>query len=168
MNPIITAILGAAAELAVPRVKDVLTERFGENGKLAGQVVEKVAQKAGVPIEALPKIGTDALQKAILDAEPETADMLDRYLRGQELSNETIALDYQKEQWWAWGWRPAWMWLLGLLWLYHLVIQPLLHASVLPALTPFASSDLLAVSGIFMTLYMGGHTAKKVIAPSGR
>lgn len=164
MNPIVTTILGAAAELAVPKVKEILTDKLGDNGKLVGQVVEKVAQKAGVPIEAIPKIGTDALQKAILQAEPETAELLAGLNRTQELTNEAVALDYQKEQWWAWGWRPAWMWLLLVLWLYHLVIQPILQATIIRDLALTASSDLLAVSGIFMTLYMGGHTAKKFIS----
>lgn len=168
MNPVIPIILGAARELAVPKIKQVLEDRLGDHGKLAGLVVEKIAEKAGVPLENIPKLGTDALQGAILDAEPETAELLDRHLRGQVIMGETIALDYQKEQWWAWGWRPAWMWMLGFLWLYQLILFPILKAAVLPALPAIDTTDLLGVTGIFITFYMGGHTAKKAIASFGR
>ena len=165
MNPIVIAILKSASELAVPRVKEILENKLGDKGVLVGQVVEKIAQKAGVVPDELPKLGTDALQRAIIDTEPETPELLAQLNAGQSIMVESIALDYQKEQWWAWGWRPAWMWLLGFLWTYQLLLQPIVKAAFLPDLPQLASSDLLAVSGIYMTLYLGGHTAKKVLAP---
>lgn len=166
MSFIATAILDAAAELAVPRIKTMLQDKFGAGGKVAGKVIDKVAEKAGVTPEALPKIGTDKLQTAVIEAEKDSVDLWELYVQSQSLMNDTIALDYQKEQWWAWGWRPAWMWLLGFLWVYQMTLQPIIRAALLPDLEMRDSADLLAVSGIFMALYMGGHTAKKVIPGS--
>jgi hypothetical protein len=166
MSFIAGTILDAAAELAVPRIKTMLQEKFGTGGKVAGKVIDKVAEKAGVSPEAIPKLGTDKLQQAIIETESDSVELWELYIQSQSLMNDTIALDYKKEQWWAWGWRPAWMWLLGFLWAYQLMLQPIIRASLLPDLEMLDSADLLAVSGIFMALYMGGHTAKKVIPGS--
>lgn len=162
MAPLAGILLGAAADLIVPSFKKALQTGSAD---LTGKVIDKVAEKLGVPAGSLPHFeGNENLKGAIIAAEPEVAEILAEHNRAHQLLNESLALDYQKEQWWAWGWRPAWMWMLGFLWVYLIIGEPILKAALLPTLVGIGVSDLLAVSSIFMALYMGGHTAKETLA----
>jgi hypothetical protein len=52
------------------------------------------------------------------------------------------------------AWRPAGMWTILLLWIWALVPAPLLKL-------PIDMSSLAAFTTLYLTLYMGGHTAKE-------
>lgn len=163
MSVIGAIILDVAAGLGVPYIKKVLTDLTG-GGSIAGEVIDAIAKEAGVDPEAIPALPKDQLEEAILKAEPQAAELWISYIESQRLMGDTIELDYAKEPWWAWAWRPLWMWLLGFLWLYVLVAQPVVKALLLPDLEAVDVALLMTVTGVFVTFYMGGHTAKDWIS----
>ncbi|THK38638.1 hypothetical protein EHS39_09020 [Ensifer sp. MPMI2T] len=162
MSAIGAIILDVAAGLGVPYIKKILTDLTGA-GPIAGEVIDAIAKEAGVTPAEIPTIAKEApgtLESAIVKAEPAAAELWISYVESQRLMGETIALDYEKEPWWAWAWRPLWMWLLGFLWGYVFVAQPILKAALLKDLQTVDVTLLMTVTGIFVTFYMGGHTAK--------
>jgi hypothetical protein len=89
-----------------------------------------------------------ALQKANLDTYAET--MRAEFARG----------------WFYSAWRPAGMWLVLGCWAFALLPAPWLRIAV-------PMPDLVSFTGLYLTLYMGGHTAKEWFsahygAPKGR
>ncbi len=165
MSALASVILAGAAELAVPFIKKLLADRIGgTGGDLAGDVVDVVAGKLGVPAERIPEIARqepERLEEAILAAEPETADLYLAYVESQRLANELQMAEMTKEQTWSWAWRPAWMWFLGFLWFWRIVLVPATDAAI--GSTMAAAIDLATLAWLttlFAGFYMGGHTIK--------
>lgn len=165
MSAIATIILAQAAELAVPFVKKLLAEKIGgAGGDLAGQVIDVVAEKLGAPAENIPEIARqepERLEEAILAAEPDTAELYLAYVESQRLANQLQLAEMAKEQTWSWAWRPAWMWFLGFLWLWRIVVVPATDASIGSAMAAAIDITTLAwLTTLFAGFYMGGHTFK--------
>ena len=81
MSAIAAVILDAAAGLAVPFIKKILADKLGDGGKLAGEVIDTVAGKLGVPPSDIPTVAESdptAVQEAIIAAEPVAADLVRR------------------------------------------------------------------------------------------
>ena len=158
-------IINAAGKLAVPVIKKVLGDRLGgASGELAGQVIDIIAEKAGVAPEKLPEIPEPDLRDAIRAAEPEAAELLVQHVESQRLMNENLKDEMNKsEATWTWAWRPGWMWLLAFLWLYALIIRPIANAALPVSIEAVDLTILMTLTGVFTGLYMGGHTALKGI-----
>jgi hypothetical protein len=135
---------------------DVLADRLGVDtaqvppGKLPEAVVERY--------EANPNVASAIIKE--LEADPAVI------LAGVEQQKETntLLLAEMKEPLWTWAWRPLGMYGLGFLWMWNVVILHLLNAVLKWALPPTDLWLLLQLSGLYMTLYMGGHTLKDFIA----
>lgn len=162
MSAAVAAILGVAGNLAVPYIKKILTSTFGAGGKLAGDVVDQVARHLGVSADEIPSVPEAEVADALVQVEPYAAEIWAAMVQSQALTLDSIKLDYAKEPWWAWAWRPAWMWILAAVWIYALIIQPIVKAVWVPDLAFIDMSILMALTGLMMTLYMGGHTVKSV------
>lgn len=160
--PIIaSAVLQAIGGLAVPYLKRVL---LGENQGLAGQVIDQLASAAGIPVADLPAVAKSdpgIIEQAAMAVEPDAASA---WIESQRLTNESVAMDYAKEPWWAWAWRPFWMWLLAALWVHALVLQPYARVLLGQDLQPVDAGLLMTLTGVFVAFYMGGHTAKSLLA----
>lgn len=59
------------------------------------------------------------------------------------------------------------MYLLGFLWLWNLVILHVANAAWKIALPPLDTANLLALTGLFLSLYMGGHTVLRALGKTG-
>ena len=136
----------------------------GPAGGIAVTVGREIAQALGAD-------GPDGVARAIKD-DPRAMEELERY---QALNAEKLALLAQEQDhmrailereddgpWFKWGWRPAIMWLIGFLWLYSLVLVHFLNGVTDLALPVAPLEHLLAFTGLFLSLYMGGHTVKSV------
>lgn len=154
------AILAAIASgVIAPTIKKILADKLGAGGELAGQVIDIIAEKAGVPADKLDEAPN--LPAAIEAAEPE---VLALYNESQRLMNENIAGERDAGgPVWTWAWRPAWMWLLGFLWLYGFVLRPLVNAALGASIEAIDLGILMTLTGVFTTLYMGGNTAIRSI-----
>ena len=88
----------------------------------------------------------------------------------QEAENAELSLvneqlrDQAKGPWFGWAWRPAGMWGVGFLWLWAIVILHLLNAIMKWAIPQPDLTVLLSLTGLYCTLYMGGHTFKDFVA----
>jgi hypothetical protein len=161
MNAVVSILLAAAGDLAVPIIKRVLSNKFGgASGEIAGKVIDAIAGKAGVVPEALPTLPGDRLQDALIAAEPEAVAILVQHVESQRLMNETLKAELDKGgPTWTWAWRPGWMWLLAFVWLYALILRPLTNAALSVSIEAVDLTILMTLTGVFTGLYMGGHTA---------
>lgn len=162
MSVIGALILEAAGKLALPFVKKILGEKIGGEG-LAGELIDVIAEKIGVPAEKLPDADPAALEKALVEAEPVAAELLAQFVESQRLATELQQAEIAKGPVWAWAWRPGWMWLLGLFWLYGLMLRPIANAAFDGSIEPIDLSILMALIGAYLALYMGGHTVKDAV-----
>ncbi|MCB1395927.1 MAG: hypothetical protein KDJ98_08135 [Rhodobacteraceae bacterium] len=158
-----TALTALALQIGVPLVGQVLSRRIGgANAQLATDVVGAIARRLGVsPAEAEALVDTD--QGRVIDAMRQTeADMPEVIALHAAALEEQFAL-LQAEQrgpWWGWAWRPLMMWLLAFLWLWTVVLLHVANAVWRIALPPIDTGALLSLTGLYMALYMGGHTIK--------
>jgi len=162
MSAIGAVILAAAGKLALPFVKKILGDKIGGEG-LAGELIDVIAEKIGVPAERLPEAEPGALEKALVEVEPLAAELLAQHVESQRLAAALQHAEIGKGPFWTWAWRPGWMWLLGLFWLYGLVLRPVVNAAFAAAIEPVDLSILMALTGAYLALYMGGHTVKDAV-----
>lgn len=110
------------------------------------------------------------LEKAVLAVEAEAPEILLAWNDRQRMTSELLLAEMNSgEAAWTWAWRPGGMYALGFAWLLYIFVWPLLNlflrlmgASVeLQLIVDVAT--LLALSGGFISLYMGGHTVLKGI-----
>lgn len=166
MSAIAAILLEAAGSLAVPVIKKILGDKIGgAGGELAGNVIDIIAGQAGVPVEKLPDVKPAELDKAIVAAEPMAVELLTLHVESQRLMNENLQAELDKGgPVWTWGWRPGWMWLLAVFWLYALILRPVVNAAFGASIEALDMGVLMTLTGLYMTAYLGGHTVKDVVA----
>lgn len=161
-----SAILTIASQIGAPLIRQVLSSRLGDrNAELATSVAEAVARRAGVGVGELERLAEEN-QPRMVDAVRETEammpEMIALYAQGLERQNALLQSE-QKGPWWGWAWRPFMMWLLAFLWLWNIVILHVANAIWRIALPPTDFTSLLSLTGLYMALYMGGHTLKDLV-----
>jgi hypothetical protein len=171
MSAIATILLGVAAKVGAPIVKSILQEHIGGlAGKVGGSLIDAIAEKAGVAPAELPNLPEKELEKAVLEVERADApELLTHLLESQRLANELMMKEMDSGPFWSWAWRPGGMYVIGFWWMLYILVWPLLNLF----LRLFGASEqletivdvatLLAISGGFISLYMGGYTALKGI-----
>lgn len=167
MSALLTGILiDAAGKVGAPIVKGLLEKYLGGTaGEMGGKVIDAIAEKAGVPPADLPTVPADDLGAAVQAVEAETPELVAQWVESQRLSNELMQAEMDKDGGtWTWAWRPAWMWLLAFLWTYALVLRPLANAAIGAAIEAVDVSMLMTLTGAYLALYMGGHTAKRIFS----
>ncbi|WP_299370460.1 hypothetical protein [uncultured Tateyamaria sp.] len=161
------ALLSLATQIGAPIVSRVLANKIGPAGAaLAGEVLQAVAQRAGVApdeLDAVADATPDLVVGAIREVEQIAPGMVALHTLLAEEQFKLQHAELNKEHWIAWAWRPLWMMLLGLLWVWTLIVAHLLNAVWKWAL-PTDAATLMALTGLFLTLYMGGHTVKDAIS----
>lgn len=170
MSLIAAAIAAAATRVGANMVKAVVGQALGAGageiaGGLAGSVIDKIAGRAGVEPAALPDLADrepEILENAVRDTEaamPELIALWQAGLAGQFALAQTEA----KEGFLQSFWRPAWMYLLAIFWVWRIMALPVLNRVF--GGTPIELVDfavLLTLTSWFMALYMGGHTIKEL------
>jgi hypothetical protein len=164
-------LLDIAKKVGAPFVRKILEEEIGGTaGKLGGAVIDAIAGKADVSPTALPDVPPTVLEKAVLAVEADAPELVLAWNEQQRMANELqLAEMQQSESTWTWAWRPAGMYLLGFFWLLYVLVYPLLNlflrlfGATAELQTMVDVATLLAVSGGFISLYMGGHTILKGI-----
>lgn len=162
MNPLIALALKSG----LPVVEKLLSKKIGDqDGQLATSVIKAIADRVGTTPEGLPA-ATEEMPGRVIEAmrevERATPDMIAAYDRDMQLQLATLAAE-QDEPVWMRAWRPAGMYLLGFLWLWNSVMLHVANAIWKIALPPMPFADLIQLSGLYMALYMGGHTVKDVV-----
>ncbi|MFN3938717.1 MAG: hypothetical protein ACK4KW_14205 [Gemmobacter sp.] len=164
-------LAGLAAQIGVGLLEKILSDRIGAaNGKLAADVVRAVAQRARVePAELDGLVETDPGR--VIDAMREVERLAPELVALHAAEVEAAAALARSEgegPVWMRAWRPAGMYLLGLLWVWNAIALHVANAVWKIALPPMPFEQLIQLSGLYMGLYMGGHTVKDLAAKWGR
>ncbi|WP_295805954.1 3TM-type holin [uncultured Nitratireductor sp.] len=168
----IPIVLEVAKRVGAPMVERVLTEYLGKpTGEFAGSLAEQVidavqGRTAGRSTDGLQ----EPLDDAVLDVEANVMpDLIFAQVEQQREANRLQLAEMDKGPTWTWGWRPATMWMIAGLWLFLAIIVPMINLML--ALMGASAhvvlildmGTLLTLTGIYMGLYMGGHTVKSSI-----
>lgn len=151
MNDLIQALVKAGAPI-------LGTVIGGPVGTLAGAAIGALA-------EALGTQPTPEAVKSAIETRPDATTIVKEVdtnkgpelyaLMMKEADNYAAIISQDAEHGWFYtAWRPAGMWLVLAMWPFAVILAPFFRITV-----PMA--DLVAFTGLYLTLYMGGHTAKE-------
>jgi hypothetical protein len=162
MSALASILIGSAVRVGAPVVKRLIEDNLGKTaGSVAETVIDAIAGEAGVTVDQLPSLPAEALDRAVATVEAETPELVAAYVAQQREANRLMLAEMDKGGAWTWAWRPATMWMIGALWLWSLVLVPLVNA-LSGATVPLFLGELTFLTGIYLGLYMGGHTAKEI------
>lgn len=161
-----SALAALALQAGLPILEQVLSRKLGDqNGTLAMTVIRAVADRAGSTSEELPALATEnpgRVIDAMREVERMTPEMVGLYAAG--LQGQFALLQSEADEpLWARAWRPGGMYLVMFLWLWNIVILHVANAIWKIALPPAPFDALGWLTGIYFSLYMGGHTVKDVV-----
>lgn len=168
-NPLGKLLTDIGAPLLKRIVEETAPKPFDKIGSLA---IDVIAEKIGADptpesIVASYQSDPDVVTQQILALEQDPNVIL-AGVEQQRLTNELLLAEMDaskpKEPWWVWAWRPAGMWGLGVLWFWSIIGLHVLNAIFKIKLPQPDLQVLLALSGLYMTLYMGGHTLKDFVS----
>ncbi|WP_299165822.1 hypothetical protein [uncultured Tateyamaria sp.] len=161
----LNALLPLAVQFGLPMLENVLNNKFGgQGGALATTVVREVARKSGVEVDQLEQYAADhpdVVEVAMRDVEAMAPEMIQLYTAGLEGQFALLQAE-QRGVLWKSAWRPGWMYLLGVLWVWNIIGLHMINAIWKWQLPPVDYSILLQLTGLFMALLMGGHTLKDI------
>ena len=164
------ALATIALQTGLPMVERILSRKLGDaGGQLASTVVRSIATRLSESpenLEALVAQNPGRVIDAMREVERSAPEILAAYDRDLQLQLATLEAE-QDEPTWHKAWRPGWMYLLGFLWLWNLVLLHVANAFWKITLPPLPTTDLLALTGMFLALYMGGHTVLRLMGKAG-
>jgi hypothetical protein len=165
----IPLLINLALQAGMPSIRAILERKLGDaGGGLAADVIGTIAARAGVKPDELEAVATESPGK-IIDAmrqvEPMTPELIALYTKGLEQQFTLLQAEMAEGGWKA-AWRPAGMWFLLFLWFWQVIGLHVLNAIFRIALPPMPWDQLIYFSGLYMGLYMGGHTLKALASKS--
>jgi hypothetical protein len=170
MSAIGAILVGVASKVGATLVKDVLHRNLGgaageAGGALVDSVIGRIAEKAGVTPDKLPDLPEKELEDAVTATEPDMPELILAQVESQKEANrlQLAEMDDKHRPAWTWTWRPATMWMIGFMWLWSLVVVPLVNA-VAGSDIPIHLDKLVWLTVTYLALYMGGHTIKAGLA----
>lgn len=169
------ALISIAAQIGAPLVRDILARKIGgKNAELAETVVKAVADRAGVPVERIgetARAGGGPAEEVREAIRAVNADLAPHLVALHEAELETKLRIFEAERSEPAAvrmWRPIGMYFTFLLWAWNTMLLHVANAWWLIALPPTPWDVLLAWTGLYLSLYMGGHTVKAVAESWGR
>lgn len=160
-------LIAIAVQAGLPSIAAILQRKLGDaGGGLAADVLGAIASRAGVTPDQLDATAAEnpgRLIDAMRQVEPMTPELIALYTRGLEHQFTLLQAEMAEGGWKA-SWRPAGMWFVLFLWLWQVVILHVANAIWRIALPPMPWDQLIYFSGLYMGLYMGGHTIKDAVA----
>lgn len=160
------ALIALATEIGAPIVRRILADRIGPgNALLAEQVVGAVAERVGVPVDALEDFARrqpSNVKNAISEVEGITPELVQIVVAETQAREAILLAEIAKGGWQA-AWRPGWMILLAFLWLWNIVVLHVINAVAKIALPQMDLMILLQLTVVIAGLYMGGHTVKETV-----
>jgi hypothetical protein len=156
-------LIAAAGKVGAPLIKGVLEKHLGgAAGDLAGTIIDTIAEHAGVPVDKLPDLPPAQIEEAVRRVEEITPALILAQVEQQREANRLMLAEMDKgEAGWTWMWRPAWMYLLAFFWIWTVVVVPIVRLGTGSAVElPVDPATLMTLTGLYLGLYMGGHTIK--------
>lgn len=160
-------LIAIALQAGFPTIRAILEGKLGDKkGALVADVLGAVAGRVGVRPDELEAVAQDSPGKiieAMRAVEPMTPELISLYQKGLEHQFALLQAEMAEGGWKA-AWRPAGMWFILFLWFYQIVGLHVANAIFKIALPPCDWQHLITFTGLYMGLYMGGHTVKDVVA----
>lgn len=161
-----SALASLAGQAGIKIVTAILSKKLGDGaGQLAGDVLGEIAKQVGVAPDQLDQAAEDRPQvviDALRNVEARTPELVALYAAGLELQKAQLAAE-AAEPFWMRAWRPGGMYMIGLLWLWNVIVLHVCNAIWKIALPQMPFEQLVQLSGLYMGLYMGGHTIKDAV-----
>lgn len=159
-------LAGIALNAGLPIIEQILSGKLGDaGGQLAGQTIRAIADRLGVEPEGV-EVEADSTPGAVIDAmrevERASPEMVALYAQGLE-GQFALLQSESAEPLWARAWRPLGMYLIMFLWTWNIVLLHVANAIWKIALPPAPFDALGWLTGVYFSLYMGGHTLKDVV-----
>lgn len=162
-----SALIALAGQAGFNIIEKIISKKFGDGaGQLAGDVLGEIAAQVGVPVEQLDQAAVDqpvVVTQALRNVEERSPELIALYAAGLELQKAQLAAE-QSEPLWMRAWRPGGMYMIGLLWVWNVIVVHLLNWFWKSALPPVPFDQLVQLTGIYSALYMGGHTIKDAVS----
>ena len=155
-----------ALQAGLPVLEKILSRKIGDaGGNLAGEAIRAIA--------AQMKVEPDQIEAAVVDTpgrvieamrvvEQQSPELTALYAAGLQGQFALLQAD-AAEPLWARAWRPLGMYLIMFLWTWNIVLLHVANAIWKIALPPAPFDALGWLTGVYFSLYMGGHTIKDVI-----
>ncbi len=163
----VPALIAIAAQVGAPMIEKILARKIGAAGaSLATDVITKIATQAGTTPDRLNDLAAsspEAVAKAIREVEAMSPELVALYAAGLEGQFALLQAE-MAEGGWKSAWRPLGMYFVIFLWAWQVVLLHVANAIWKIALPPMPWDQLIYFSGLYMGLYMGGHTIKDVVA----
>lgn len=161
-----SALIALAGQAGFSIIEKIIAKKFGDGaGQLAGDVLGEIAAQVGVPVDQLDQAAVEnpaVVTQALRNVEERSPEMIALYAAGLELQKAQLAAE-ASEPLWMRAWRPGGMYMIGLLWIWNVIILHVANAIWKIALPPMPFEQLIQLSGLYMGLYMGGHTIKDAV-----
>lgn len=170
-------------QIGAPILAKVIGQRFGKDaGDIAQVGIEALAESFGVEptreaLEAAIKPNQTTSVAKVREAEAKMPDLLlaeaEKMHAGneqQQLTNELLREAMGKGPLWTWAWLYVWQYVLMFLWFWTLIGVHLANAGMrllegasTVAMPAPAVPDMLALTGLYLGLHMGGHTVLQLM-----
>jgi hypothetical protein len=154
-----------ALNAGLPVIEKVLSKKLGDaGGQLAAEFLGAIASRLGVEpaqVEAVAEAEPGRVITAMREVEKISPELTALYAAG--LQGQFALMQSESEPLWARLWRPLGMYLILFLWAWNVVILHVANAIWKIALPPAPFDALGWLTGIYCSLYMGGHTVKDVM-----
>lgn len=141
----------------------------GPAGSAIGAVIGATLADA-LGVEATPSAVDGALAgradagAVVRQVEAEQRERWAEYMLAAQASQAEIArLEVASDHWFKWAWRQALSWLLIAMWGWNAFVAQVVSLVVGTRVDLIPYEHLLAFSGIWLTIYGGGHTLKSVL-----
>lgn len=163
MSALASILIGTAAKVGAPMIKDILERHIGgKAGELGGRVIDVIAGEAGVAPEKLPDVSPATLERAIAAAE-QSPELVAAYVDEQKAMYAFLLEQRKDGPTWTWSWLPGWQWFLMVAWGYTLMLVPIANAVTGAAIATPSIPDLIGLTTIYQILHMGGNTALRAM-----
>lgn len=161
------ALISIAASVGAPLIEAILARKIGaSNAGLVIDVIDQIADHAGLTAEEVGAPGPEQIgrvEAAVAEVETITPELI-RVYEAELVAKSQLFMAEEKEPLWVRAWRPLGMYGLGLMWLWNTMILHVANAIWKIALPQMDLWILIQLSALYMSLYMGGHTVKAVMA----
>lgn len=160
-------LVALAVQAGFPIIRSILDRKLGDqNGALVSDVISAIAVRLGVQpteIDAVINETPGKVIEAMREVERMTPEMIALYTKGLEGQFALLQAE-MSEGGWTSAWRPLGMYFVIFLWAWQVVLLHVANAIWKIALPPMPWDQLITFSGLYMGLYMGGHTVKDVFS----
>lgn len=160
-----SAIIALATQVGLPLIEKILSRKVGAStATLATDILRNIAERAGTTPDGLDQLAEaepGRVIEAMREVEKMSPELVALYAAGLE-GQFALLQSERGEPLWVRAWRPLGMYGIGFLVGWNAVFLHVANAIWKIALPPTDWGVVIQICGLYMGLYMGGHTLKDI------